>query len=113
MSTTLKLKKFAFTKHVAQDSNGARILGYVGFTLVIGGHEFTFSNLKVRVNTRGEHTLCAPGRRYKNSDGEPRTSSAFRFDDATYNALRDAIFASPEIVAALGERSSGELKLTA
>jgi len=99
----LKLRDFVFTKYINREGNGARILGYVHFTLVLEGSEFTYSNLKVRVNTRGEHTLCPPGRRYKNRNGEWRTSSAYRFDDATYTALRDAIYAIPQVVGALGE----------
>ena len=105
----IKLKNFTFAKHVAPERNGARVLGFVGFTLVTEGHEFTYSDLKVRVNTSGEHTLCAPSRRYKNRDGEWRTSSAYRFDDATYAALVDAIYASKKVVAALGERSEIEI----
>lgn len=100
-----KIKNFSFRKHVAEDRNGARILGFASLTIVEdSGREYTFSDLKVRVNARGEHTLCAPSRRYKNRDGEWRTSSAYRFDDSTYAALRDAIYASADVVAALGER---------
>ncbi len=105
----IKLKNFTFAKHVATDRNGARVLGFVGFTLVTDGHEFTYADLKVRVNVAGKHTLCAPSHRYKNHDGEWRTSSAYRFDDATYTALVDAIYASKKVVAALGERSGIEI----
>ncbi|MEE8114640.1 MAG: hypothetical protein V3T23_09825 [Nitrososphaerales archaeon] len=111
--SSLKLKNFAFTKHVAPERNGARVLGFVGFTLICEGHEFTYSDLKVRVNTSGEHTLCAPSRRYKNRDGEWRTSSAYRFDDPTYAALRDAIYATPAVISALGEHVEEEIEVYA
>lgn len=110
----LKLKNFTFAKHVAPERSGGRVLGFASFTLVSGVHEFTYSDLKVRVNTSGEHTLCAPSRRYKNRNDEWRTSSAYRFDDTTYALLRDVIYATPQVGKALDERSDEvELRMSA
>lgn len=113
----VQIKNFAFRKYVSPASaSGARTVGFADLTLVLDTVEIELRDIKCRVNARGEHTLCAPSRRYSNAQGETRTRSAFKFDESTYGALRDAIFASEQVVSALGESvpdAAGELKLTA
>ena len=101
-----KLKSYSFRKFVKNEQSGAQVIGFVSLTLVVGQHEFTFSDLKVRVNVAGEHHLIAPGRKYKNSEGEWRTASAYKFDDATYAALRKFVYAREEILAACVEANT-------
>lgn len=112
---SVKIKNFAFRKYVGKTApNGARTVGFADLTLVLDTVEVELRDIKCRVNARGEHTLCAPSRRYTNAKGETRTRSAFKFDDSTYGALVAAIFANADVVRALGETAdAGELKLTA
>jgi hypothetical protein len=112
---SMKIKNFAFRKHVSRRNSGAITLGWCSFDIVVdesSGASVSLRDLAVRVNARGEHTLCAPSRPYKNRQGEHRSSSAYRFDDSTYGALRDAIFATGPVLDALRD-AAGELKLTA
>ena len=136
----VKIKNFAFRKYVGPVApNGARTVGFADLTLVLDPVEIEpvlnpgiritaaafkeaqrsgsqtvsieLRDIKCRVNARGEHTLCAPSRRYTNAKGETRTRSAFKFDESTYGALRDAIFASKDVVSALGERAPSAAEL--
>jgi hypothetical protein len=84
-------------------ASGARTLGWVDFRFVREDGSFVeIHDLKVRVNARGAHTLCATSRKYKLADGSERTRSAYKFDDNTYRILVDAIFQTSDVVAALG-----------
>jgi hypothetical protein len=102
-----KIQNFSFRPFAGDvAASGARTIGWVDLTFVLGSTEIEIRDLKCRVNARGAHTLCAPSRRYKNSDGETRTRSAYKFDDETYGLLVDAIFQSDDVVAALGASPS-------
>ena len=96
------IKNFAFRPYAGEvAASGARTIGWVDLTFVLGSTEIEVRDLKVRVNARGNHTLCAPSRRYTNAQGQTRTRSAYKFDDETYGLLVDAIFQSDDVVAAL------------
>lgn len=98
----VKIEDFSFRAYAGKvAASGARTIGWCDFTFVLEDTEIGVRDLKLRVNAKGEHTLCAPSRRYKNADGEPRTRSAYKFDDGTYGILVDAIFQSDDVVAAL------------
>ena len=102
---SIKMRNFSFNKFAEVEKNGARMLGFAHFTLVVGDTEFTYANLSVRVTASGKHSLRAPGRRYKNSYGQWRNSAHYKFDDRTYEALLGALFQIPDIVAVLEEES--------
>jgi hypothetical protein len=109
------IKDFAFRPYAGEvAASGARTIGWADLTFVLGSTEIEIRDLKLRVNARGAHTLCAPSRRYKNSDGETRTRSAYKFDDETYGLLVDAIFQADDVVVALGAApAKQELTLSA
>lgn len=110
------IQNFQFRPFAGEVSaSGARTIGWVDLTFVLGETEIEIRDLKCRVNARGEHTLCAPSRRYKNDAGQTRTRSAYKFDNETYSLLVDAIFQSDAVVAALGASPSkkDELVLSA
>ena len=101
--SNVKIKNFSFRAYVDDNvaDSGARTIGWCDLTFVLGGTEIEIRDLKLRVNSRGEHTLCAPSRRYKNAAGQTRTRSAYKFDDETYSLLVDSIFQFDAVVAAL------------
>jgi len=114
MSNAVKttIKKFSFTKWISEiEGSGARVLGFCEMTVCVDGLEFTFSDLKVRVNQKGEHHLCAPSRRYKNSEGAWRTSSAYKFDNSTYAALRSFVYGRDEVKVAIDEAADLEKEI--
>ncbi len=98
-----QIKDFVFRPFPGKvAASGARTIGWIDMKFVLGSAEIEVHDLKCRVNAKGQHTLCAPNREYKLADGSKRTRSAYRFDDATYATLVDAIFQTSDVVAALG-----------
>ena len=97
-----KITAFTLTEWIELDQEGpGRTLGFAKFTVVDGdGDETTFKNLKVRINPKGEPSLCAPTQKFT-SNGKPRGSADYGWSDALYARYVTAIFSRPEVVSAL------------
>lgn len=93
----------SFRRHVSLNRGGSATVGFV--TLVAKsaeGVEITLNDLAVRVRKDGQVALTAPKRTYQTERG-PRSSSAYRFDDATYQRLIQGISQLAEVAPAIEE----------
>ncbi len=97
--------KFQLTEWIELDQEGpGRTLGFAKFTVKDGdGDETTFKNLKVRINPKGEPSLCAPTQSFTNRDGDPRGSADYGWEKTLYDRYVTAIFSREEVVAALAK----------
>jgi len=93
----MRLKITRFTKHVSVKPQSAT-LGFADLAAVSDtGAEIHLHDLVVRRNSAGKLSLSSPSRRYNRSAGSWRWRSTYRFDDATYQRLVDALAQVPAV----------------
>ncbi len=104
------MKNFEFKKSIGKlFPTGTQTFGFCDLTIVDSdGNEFEFRDLRVKVNSKGEHTLCAPARPWTDKDGNKRYRSAYRFSESLYSALVDVIFKTKQVLAAITEARASQ-----